>query len=153
MSGSSNAKPFTGRHMAAVLIGGFGIVAIVNFYMASLATGGFHGVVVENTYVASQKFNDWIEEAKRTRALGWKATPARDEAGHVLLTTKDVPENAFITAELRRPLGTREYAALTFARLPNGSYRSNETVDAGRWTIRLSIKANGEDWTEERELK
>ncbi len=39
---------FTGKHMAATMVGGFGIVIAVNFYMASLATSGFGGVVVEN---------------------------------------------------------------------------------------------------------
>ena len=29
---------FTGKHMAATMVGGFGIVIAVNFYMASLAT-------------------------------------------------------------------------------------------------------------------
>ncbi|MEM7666266.1 MAG: FixH family protein [Pseudomonadota bacterium] len=152
MSATNKAKPFTGRHMAAVLIGGFGIVAAVNFYMASLATGGFHGVVVENTYVASQKFNGWMEEAEKSRALGWQASPARDESGHVVVTTGDVPESASITAELRRPLGTQEYASLTFAPLPNGRYRSTEPVGAGRWTIRLTIDADGNVWTAESEL-
>ena len=38
-------RPFTGKHMAAILVGGFAIVIAVNFYMASLAVGGFGGVV------------------------------------------------------------------------------------------------------------
>ena len=36
-------RPFTGKHMAAILVGGFAIVIAVNFYMASLAVGGFGG--------------------------------------------------------------------------------------------------------------
>ena len=47
-------KKFTGKHMATILVLGFGVVVAVNFTMASLATNGFSGVVVENSYVASQ---------------------------------------------------------------------------------------------------
>ncbi|MEO1221410.1 MAG: FixH family protein [Pseudomonadota bacterium] len=41
---SSNAKrkPFTGKHMAAILVAGFGVVVAVNFTMASYAVGGCH---------------------------------------------------------------------------------------------------------------
>jgi len=42
-------KPFTGRHMLAVLVGFFGVVIAVNFIMASYATSTFGGVVVENS--------------------------------------------------------------------------------------------------------
>lgn len=144
---------FTGKHMLGVMIAGFGIVAAVNFYMASLAVGGFHGIVVENSYVASQKFNDWIDAAKTNEALGWEAQTARDENGHVVLATTGVPSGATITAELRRPLGTHEYASLTFAQQPEGNYLSNEAVSEGRWTMRLSISADGQDWIDESELR
>ncbi len=144
---------FTGKHMLGVMIAGFGIVAAVNFYMASLAVGGFHGIVVENSYVASQKFNDWISEAKADQALGWETRAARDDAGHVVLSTAGVPSGATITAELRRPLGTQEFASLAFVSQADDSYVSTEPVGDGRWTMRLSINANGQDWIEESELR
>lgn len=147
-----SSKPFTGKHMAAILVGGFGIVICVNFYMASLAVGGFHGTVVENSYVASQNFNDWLEEADEAKALGWTATAVRDEAGYVVIETGAVPEGSLIKAELRRPLGTREYASLAFAPLGEGRYRSTQKVAPGRWTIRLFIEAGGQKWAEESEL-
>lgn len=149
---SPTAKPFTGRHMTAILIGGFGIVAAVNFYMASLATGGFHGIVVENSYIASQEFNGWLEEAEAQRALGWSAQGSRDEAGHVVIQTDGVPEGAVIKAELRRPLGTHEYVDLEFTRLGDGRLRSETPVTSGRWTMRLYIEAGGQRWAEESEI-
>lgn len=144
---------FTGKHMLGVMVAGFGIVAAVNFYMASLAVGGFHGIVVENSYVASQKFNDWISEAKADQALGWETQAVRDDNGHVVLSTSGVPSGAAITAELRRPLGAQEYASLSFTPLADGNYRSTDPVSDGRWTMRLSISANGQDWIEESELR
>ena len=149
---TKNKQQFDGKHMAAILVAGFGIVAVVNFYMASLAAGGFHGVVVENSYVASQKFNDWLVEAEEARSLGWEVEHSRDEAGHVIVHTVAVPERAQISANLRRPIGEREYADLTFARVGDDLYRSNERVENGRWTMRLYIEAGGQKWADESEL-
>lgn len=145
-------KPFTGKHMAAILVAGFGVVVAVNFTMASYAVGGFHGTVVENSYVASQHFNDWLEEAKAAKALGWTAVAARDEAGYVMIQTKSVPQGALLKAELRRPLGTRELASLSFAPLGEGRFRSTQKVAPGRWTVRLSIEAQGRKWAEESKI-
>ncbi len=149
---SNPTKPFTGKHMAAILITGFGVVMAVNFYMASLAAGGFHGTVVDNSYVASQKFNDWLEEAEAAKALGWEAQAIRDEAGHVIVSTQAVPEGAQLTADLRRPIGTREYATLDFTPLGDGRFRSNEKTAAGRWTMRLYIEAGDQRWAGESEI-
>ena len=146
------SKPFTGKQMAFVLVGGFGIVAAVNFYMASLATGGFHGTVVDNSYVASQQFNGWLEEAEASRALGWSAETSLDEAGHLVVRTDAVPMGAQVRAELRRPIGTREYASLTFVTLEDGQFRSTQPVDSGRWTMRLYIDAGDKNWVEESEI-
>lgn len=140
---------FTGRHMAAVLVGGFGIVVAVNFYMASLAAGGFHGVVVENSYVASQNFNDWLAEAEAEKALGWTAEAARDAAGYVTVRSEGVPPGAVVTASLRRPLGEHEFAELAFEPLGEGAYRSTTPVAHGRWTMRLHIEAGGHRWAQE----
>ena len=150
---ASRKREFTGKHMFAAMVGGFGIVAAVNFYMASQAVGGFHGIVVENSYVASQKFNDWKVEADRMAALGWTAVPTRMDNGQVSVTTSGVPQGAVVKAQLRRPIGTKEFADLTFVAVGEGEYRSLETVGEGRWTVRLSIEAAGESWAEESELK
>ena len=40
-------RPFTGRHMAAILIAGFGVVIAVNLVMARFAVTTFGGVVVK----------------------------------------------------------------------------------------------------------
>ncbi|MEM6857873.1 MAG: FixH family protein [Pseudomonadota bacterium] len=151
--GAQKKREFTGKHMLLTMVAGFGIVAAVNFYMASHAVGGFHGIVVENSYVASQKFNTWIEEAEAMEALGWSAEAARDETGHLVLKTKGVPSGALITAELRRPIGEREFASLTFAPLGDGHYRSLESLEQGRWTMRLAIEAEGQSWTKESAIR
>ena len=149
---SKPSKPFTGKHMIAILVAGFGVVICVNFYMASLAVGGFHGTVVDNSYVASQKFNDWLEDAEAAKALGWSAIASRDGAGHVVVEAAMVPQGAQVTAQLRRPIGERAYANLEFSALGDDRFRSTEPVASGRWIIRLFIAADGQQWARESEL-
>ena len=149
---SRPTKPFTGRHITAILVAGFGVVMCVNFYMASLAVGGFHGTVVDNSYVASQKFNDWLGDAAAARALGWSAKASREEAGHVIVETSAVPPGAVVTASLRRPIGEQAYASLEFTALGDGRFLSTEPVAPNRWIIRLFISADGQQWAEESEL-
>lgn len=143
------SREFTGRNMATVMVLGFGVVMAVNFFMASLAISGFGGVTVQNSYVASQKFNGWLEEAERSRALGWDVDMSREGTGHLVLTTRGVPAGAVITADLRRPLGEKETASLAFVKGADGSYRSATPLSAGRWTMRLAIVAGEQKWAEE----
>ena len=154
---SSNGK-FTGKHMAMVFVGGFGVVIAVNLVMASFAVGSFHGTVVDNSYVASQKYNGWIAKAEASKALGWQAVPHRREDGRVVLETLAVPADAAITATAERPLGEREAASLTFAPQGQGRWLSNETIGAGRWQIHTAIRASGgragaQEWAGESDLK
>lgn len=143
---------FTGRHMLAILVAGFGIVVVVNFYMAYLATHGFGGVVVENSYVASQKYNEWLDEARRERAFGWQARIGRDEGGRLSVTTQGVPTGAEIVAELRRPLGDLDDAVIGLKSAAAGQYISPHAVPAGRWLVRLHIKADGRRMQAEDEI-
>ena len=142
-------KEFTGRHMAAILVTGFGIVVAVNFTMATIATRGFGGVVVENSYVASQKYNGWLEEARAQEKLGYSAEVTRDAEGHLVVTTSDVPEYATASAEIRRPLGKAERRSISFERIGPELLRSSEPVPTGRWTVRLTLQNGSNRWASE----
>lgn len=136
--------PFTGRHMAAIMIGFFAVVIAVNLLMARMASSTFGGIVVENSYVASQHFNRWLDEAEAEQALGWKAAATRDGDGHLRAVLSGVPGDvAVLTATARHPLGQSPDVALTFARQADGSFRSNQALPAGRWRLRLEIRAQG----------
>jgi nitrogen fixation protein FixH len=150
---TSKARTFTGKHMAAVFVGGFGIVIAVNLFMAYNAVGGFHGTVVDNSYVASQKYNGWLAKAEASKALGWQVMPQRRADGRVVLETIGLPEGAVIEVEAERPLGDRETMALTFAPQGQGSWLSTEALAAGRWQLRMAIRAPGGEWAGEAELR
>jgi nitrogen fixation protein FixH len=144
---------FTGKHMAAVFVGGFGVVIAVNLVMASFAVSSFHGTVVDNSYVASQNYNDWLSKAETSKALGWQAVPQRRADGRVVLETMAVPKGAIITAEAERPLGARETLRLTFEHQGEGRWLANETLAPGRWQMRMAIRAGAQEWAGESELR
>ncbi len=63
-------RPFTGRHMAAIVITFFAVVVGVNVTMAVLARQTWTGLIVPNTYVASQNFNRETEIREAFLARG-----------------------------------------------------------------------------------
>ncbi|WP_454598467.1 FixH family protein [Qipengyuania sp. SM2507] len=146
-------REFTGRHMTAVLVGGFGIVVAVNLYMASLATQGFGGVVVKNSYVASQKFNSWLDAAREQETLGWSASVERGADGRVLVTTQGVPAGVTVAAELRRPLGAAEITGLDFEASGSGVFVSTTPVAEGRWIVRVAIANAERQWAGESRIE
>lgn len=143
---------FTGRHMATILVVGFGFVIAVNVLMARLAVGTFGGVVVENSYVASQDFNRWLDEAAREKTLGWTAAAVRRTDGRLLVTLAGAPATARLSGDARHPLGREQDIALTFAAQGPGRYISREPVPAGRWTLRLTVRGGGHIWRTEAPL-
>lgn len=151
MASTAPRKPFTGRRMAAIMVGGFSVIVGVNLFMAWQASSTFGGVVVENSYVASQHFNRWLDQAAQARALGWEARASRLPDGRIALATTGLPEGAVVTAAARHPVGRQPDAALTFA--PEGTgFTSREVLPQGRWILRLTITAQGKEWREEQDL-
>jgi len=139
-------RPFTGRHMATILIVFFGIVFAVNFLMARLATSTFGGIVVENTYVASQEFNGWLDQAERQRAMGWTATVARDEDNRLAIQLDNAPHHTVVTAEARHPLGQAPNRHLTFSPKGDGRFLSQQALPAGRWIVRITAQSGETVW-------
>lgn len=152
MANNRNPGTFTGKHMALMFIGGFGVVIAVNLVMAGFAVSSFHGVVVENSYVASQKFNGWMDKAEQSRALGWTVEPQRLADGRIQLATTGVPAGATITAIARRPLGAHETADLRFVSTATGTWASDTPLAGARWTLHLNIAGDGAVWSGEAKL-
>jgi nitrogen fixation protein FixH len=139
-------SPFrlTGRHVAAIFVGFFGVVIAVNMLMASYAVGGFGGTVVDNSYVASQRFNGWLAQARAQDALGWEAQAQIDPDRHLVLTLTG-PQDAAASAIAEHPLGKAANIALHVTRRADGRYRATVPLPPGRWLVRWTVRANGQE--------
>ena len=146
-------KAFTGRHMAMIMVGFFGVIIAVNFTMARYATSTFGGIVVENSYVASQEFNGWLEEAKKQRALGWDAVTTWRPDNRLAVRLTGVPAGAKVSATARHPLGRLPDREIAFVPNGNGRVLSTSELPDGRWLLRLEVTAGGQTWRREEEMR
>jgi len=135
------AGPFTGKHMAMIMVAFFAVVIAVNFTMAWLAIGSFGGTVVDNSYVASQRYNDWLAQARRQSALAWAPKVSIDAKRHVVVsiaTPAGTLAGAQISAIATHPVGALPAVALMFAEA-GGVAHSRQVLAPGRWLIRLNV--------------
>ncbi|MEO0062947.1 MAG: Integral rane protein linked to a cation pump-like protein [Pseudomonadota bacterium] len=146
-------RPFTGRHMTAILVAFFGVVIAVNVLMAHFATSTFGGIVVENSYVASQDFNRWLDEARTEKALGWTVHTGWRPDGKLAITATGPSAAATLTGMARHPLGRLPDVPLTFVADGKGTFVSDQKVPDGRWQLRLEMKDGSKLWRREDELK
>lgn len=140
-------KPFTGRHMAAILVAFFGVVIAVNVTMATFATRTFGGTVVDNSYVASQAFNGWLRQARAQDQLGWRSQVALGPGRRleVAVSSRGAPlEGAAVAAIARHPLGRSPDVALRLTETAAGRYVADRPVPAGRWRIHFHIRRGAE---------
>ena len=139
-------RPFTGRHMLALMIAFFGTVVAVNVAMAMAATRTFGGKVVENSYVAGQQFNGWLEEARRQEALGWTRTVTLEGDRHVVVTLRGGGRplaGAEIAALASHPVGREPDVRFAFGESGEGIYRSTRPLPEGRWLVHIDIGRDG----------
>ncbi|MGL4543527.1 MAG: FixH family protein [Polymorphobacter sp.] len=139
----STPRPFTGYHMAAILVAFFGVVVAVNLVMARFAISTFGGTVVDNSYVASQKYNGWLREARDQKALGWTMRLTLDpDRSPQLAVTKAGAALAGLTASgvATHPLGRAPDIALTFYTDADRILRAHQTLPPGRWQVRVVLQ-------------
>lgn len=146
-------RTFTGRHIAAILVVFFGLIVAVNFTMARFASATFGGIVVENSYVASQEFNTWLDDAKADQALGWDAVTTWRPDGRLAVAVTGAPAGTKVEGFARHPLGRLPDRAIVFERSGDGRFLSREALADGRWTLRLTLSADGQAWRREEALQ
>ncbi|MEL6681155.1 MAG: FixH family protein [Pseudomonadota bacterium] len=133
-------REFTGWHMLALMVGGFGIIITVNLTLAYNAVATFPGVEARNSYAVSQEF-----QAKRAaqNALNWDVEASL--VGGLLtvaITDKDGnPVQAEVTrATFGRATHTGEDSVPAFTW--NGrALTAPVAAGDGYWNLRLELVA------------
>lgn len=139
-------KPFTGWHLAAILVAFFGVVIAVNVTMARFATGTFGGTVVDNSYVASQQYNDWLKAAEAQAMLGWDERISLNAARQLTIAIDSNGKRmkaVTFTGVAHHPLGRAPSIALHFTTDASGMAIAREALPPGRWIIDLAASAGG----------
>jgi len=140
---ATGRKKFTGYHATMIIVAFFAVVVSVNMVMARFALSTFGGTVVDNSYVASQKYNEWLEQARDQQAYGWNVSPAVRSGNGVSLNLTGADgaalQGATVVAVAEHPVGRAEPFDISFAEGRPGEYTSIETIPAGRWKLKLVI--------------
>ena len=142
-------KKFTGYHAAAIIVSFFGVVIAVNLLMASFAVSTFGGTVVDNSYVASQKYNEWLDEARKQAAHGWNVSKVVRHDDKIAMTIRGADEKplqgAEITVTAAHPVGRADPVELRFLQDTTGTYVSQNALPEGRWKLRIMITHGGNE--------
>lgn len=142
-------RPFTGRHMALILVTFFAVVVGVNVTMAVLARKSWTGLVVQNSYVASQHFN--AETKKRLAMLekgfrmeivvraGSVSVSLNDKAGLALPLHKasmTLVRSGWAVKDTSIAMQCRDSLCSAMTELASGLWKGEavlEVVDFGEW--------------------
>jgi nitrogen fixation protein FixH len=149
------SRALDGRHVAALIGGGFALVVGVNLLMAVLASSTFTGSVVKNGYVASQRFNRWLEAGRTQAALGW--VPEATLAGGRLQVAVNGSGGEPVTgldarARLSHPLAAGEAAAVTLREVSPGLYSAPVVLADGQVDVAVALEAGGRRYAFTRRL-
>ena len=140
---AGEVKKFTGYHATIMIVSFFAVVITVNLIMARFALSTFSGTVVDNSYVASQKYNDWLKQARDQKAYGWTVSPALREQGKatIAITTEDgLPlKGVTMTAVAEHPIGQSDPFELNFVQTETGKFHSSRALPEGRWKLKIII--------------
>ena len=133
-------REFTGWHMLALMVGGFGIIIAVNLTLAWNAVATFPGLEARNSYVVSQSFQ---ADRAAQNALRWDARAVIND-GLLTVTVLDHmgdPVQPEVTrAILGRATNTSQDTTPDFTW--NGtSFVAPVEMHEGYWNLRLEMIA------------
>ncbi|MDV4143423.1 FixH family protein [Shimia sp. FJ5] len=138
-------KKLTGKHVAMIFVGAFGIIIAVNVALAVSAVRTFPGLEVKNSYVASQEFNTRLHDQLE---LGWQVN-ADYVDGRLILAITDEEGGAIkpntLEAVVGRPTHVKDDVTPDF-QFDGAAYVAAVPLGRGNWNIRM--KATSADGTE-----
>lgn len=139
----------TGRHVLAIFIAFFTVVASVNFYMMRLAIGTMPGLDARNGYDVSQRFNGYIAEAEAQAARRWTADgELRNEAGALAIRLAfaapeaGATEGLTVSVRLEHPSNRSFDQVVRLAEEGPGRYVARVPGrHTGAWTVVIEARA------------
>lgn len=132
-------REFTGWHMLALMVGGFGIIIAVNLILAYNAIATFPGLETRNSYVDSQSFD---KDRAAQDGLGWTLETTLTETDlTIAITTADgVVRPTVKSAILGRATSTAQDSFPEFTWTGTALHAPVDLVP-GYWNLRLELEA------------
>jgi nitrogen fixation protein FixH len=143
---TETSKPFTGRHMLAILVAFFGVVISVNVLLAFYASSSWSGLISKDTYVASQDFNIEAAKARVWAAEGFKgAFVVKDKTLEYRLQgpVAEIGDLKEISAIFHRPVGDKQDFTIKLEKAGEGYFTADHNLNAGQWIVDLAAIENG----------
>jgi nitrogen fixation protein FixH len=145
------------RFFPLAIVGGLGIVVMVNLGMVYAALHSFPGKAGDEDFALSNRYDAVLEREQREAGLGWTVAAQTDAAGRpeVTLTERDGSplHGASVEGSAERPLGAPEQHALSFRETSSGHYEASAALPApGQWELTLSASFGGRDITTTRRV-
>lgn len=144
-------KPLTGRKVAALLIGFFGVMLLANFIMAREAITTFSGLDKSNPYDSGLAYNQDIAAAKAQAALGWSVELTRLLDGQATQLTASVKDKAGqavagldVSMHFLHPATSRFDHVIKAGAVADGVYTGAADLTPGHWEVEIDFSRNGE---------
>jgi len=142
---------FTGKHMALLAFGFFGVIIAVNVGMAVVSSVSWTGLVVENSYVASQEFEEKRMAHESQVTAGWQSA-FTFASGTAQLAIRDAtgaaPDLGEVTMLVNRPVGGHDDQTLPLVRGADGTYSTALTLADGVWDVWITAPKSAKGFYE-----
>lgn len=146
MPQASASRPFTGRHMAIIMVSFFAVVFGVNAALVVFASKSWTGLVVQNSYVASQSFDADTRKLTQSAAMGLQSNVSY-AGGKIVLHLADPAANALQASKVLLTIGIsssdREDRTLLLQPVSPGVFAVETTLKPGRWDGVLTADVAG----------
>jgi nitrogen fixation protein FixH len=127
------------------IVGFFVVVAILDGIFVYVATSTHTGVITRESYERGLAYNETVEAAEKSAALGWKSTldlVAGSDLMFVLNDKAGAPlSGATVTARMVRPTQDGHDFELPLEETAAGEYRAPVTFPLdGLWDVRIFVE-------------
>ncbi|MDP6952494.1 MAG: FixH family protein [Alphaproteobacteria bacterium] len=148
-----SGQGLTGRHVAWVLAGFFGLIVAANAVLVVTSLDSWPGLGAKNAYVAGLAYNRQLEAAEAQRARGWSVNLSLEESEQrrvrLSATYRDASGEALpglvVQASFKRPVHEGLDFAMALEPVGDGVYAVELTAPAaGNWDLRLEASDAGE---------
>ena len=151
MSGQVTSRKLTGRHVAFMLAGFFGLMFAVNGVFVYFALNSFSGVSVSDAYRRGLAYNQELQAKEEQNARGWQHSlefvQSGDKNGIIRLKLLNLDKqpmvNLMILGTLGRPVIEGSDKTVTFVYADPFYTADLSDLEKGQWDVTLQIQGGG----------